>query len=108
MVIKKEFEDHVSKIVEYHSVEESVSEIYLVDTKITDHEMICLLEVNSRTVPVGVEPLYLPQDKSTPFCLCIIELTPEEFDSIPEGLKLPEGWEIEECLFKRESIGLNK
>lgn len=58
-------------------------------------EPLKLLEVNVATVPVGIMPLGFGPIPSVgiPFPSTIIEVTPDEFDSIEKkNLTLPDGW----------------
>jgi hypothetical protein len=69
-------------------------------------EPIKILEVNADTVPSGVMPLQFGPAPASGirFPSVIVEVTPDEFERIrSHDLKLPEGWEIGEELFKPPS-----
>jgi hypothetical protein len=65
-------------------------------------EPIKLLEVNANTFPAGVMPVIFGDSEDFPFASVIVEVTPDEFESIRSGkLPLPEDWKLGETLFER-------
>ena len=64
-------------------------------------EPIKLLEVNSQTIPSGIMPLHFGPEPSSGvlFPTTIVEITPEEFVSLKQGvLLLPQGWRLGDVL----------
>jgi hypothetical protein len=85
--------------------EEAVSKVIrlLSDREGDASEPIKLLEINANTFPAGIIPVIFGDSADFPFASVIVEVTPDEFQSIRSGkLPLPEGWEMGETLFERE------
>ena len=63
-------------------------------------DAVRLLEVNRRSIPVGLQGVHFPADPSSGIhdpCI-IYDITPEEYDSIEHGdLALPPGTRIGQC-----------
>ena len=63
-------------------------------------EPVKLLEVNRRTIPVGLRGIYLRPDlpAGIHFPCVVYDVTPEEFQQIQQGeLQLPTGLRMTEC-----------
>ena len=101
MDMPKKFMEAAQELAISHAQEESVQEIYLGNSDPNDTQVIRLLEINNDTIPVGIEPVYFMRARDFTFASCIIEVTRDEFNEIPEQLELPEEWIIGESLFKR-------
>lgn len=90
------------KLAEAHfEIEDGISQIFRitqqVDVEVTPSEPIKLLEVNANTVPSGIMPIGFGPALAigVPYPSVILEVTPEEFNSInAHQLLLPPGWEI--------------
>jgi len=58
-------------------------------------EPIKLLEVNSNSAPLGIQPVFFGPDDNIPFPSVIVDIAPVEFDDICTGKQsLPNGWSI--------------
>jgi hypothetical protein len=86
----------------HFGVESGISRIFrlsLADEAAEDSEQepVKLLEINSDTVPVGIQPVYFgPHARSgLDYPSIIVEITPEEFERlVRRELELPGGWRI--------------
>jgi len=71
------------------------------DAESRPDEPIKLLEVNELTIPSGILPLQFDADPShgIDYPAVIVEVTPDEFDAIQNGLlPLPHGWRLGDVL----------
>ena len=64
-----------------------------------DDDEIRLLEVSENFLATGeVWPITFGKARDLPFRMTVIQLTPQEFESVKQGndprLKLPDGWDV--------------
>ena len=68
--------------------------LYYLNSK-KDRLSVKLLEVNTDTIPTGIQPLGFSPTKDFPYELKLITITPEEFEKVKnKELLLPNDWKI--------------
>ena len=106
-------DEEARKLAEAHyNVETGITAIYRVTGSAQDEarsdEPIKFLEVNEHTIPAGIMPLSFGPSPASGihFSSVIIEVTPEEFESIQrDELKLPHGWTFESLFARPSGVG---
>jgi hypothetical protein len=104
--------EEARRLAEVHyNIESGITEIYRVTGSTRDEarpdEPIKLLEVNENTIPSGIMPLLFGPSPTNGFehSSVIIEVTPDEFESIKRSeMVLPHGWRLGELLNRTTSV----
>ncbi|MDA1053253.1 MAG: hypothetical protein O3C40_22605 [Planctomycetota bacterium] len=105
-------EGEARKLADVHyNIEPGITEIYRVTGSAQDggqaDEPIILLEVNENTIPSGIMPLSFGPSPAIGFehSSIIIEVTPDEFESIKRlDMPLPNGWRLGDLLERATSV----
>ncbi|HUO10240.1 MAG TPA: hypothetical protein VM008_18175 [Phycisphaerae bacterium] len=90
----------------HYGLEDGIQEIYRVAgaNENDPNEPIKLLEVNLRTIPSGIMPVYFGPGAAVPYSSIIIDLTPSEFEQVCKGqLSLPHGWKLQQRIERQTS-----
>ena len=100
---EQQIEKVVRQLVQSHfEIEPSIDEIvWLRDEK---KQEICLIEINSDTLPIGsVEVFSFAPTQDVPFPVRIADITPQEWKQVQSGnIPLPSGWTLRQIqIFRR-------